>query len=81
MSEKWGSEFILYYKAKKEMSYIKFYDNGTSIKIGVPAENKSMLSFESKFDIEEQTIVPVQISKKEVEELIDFLKRKLEEME
>ena len=40
-----------------------------------------MLSFESKFDIEEQTIVPVQISKKEVEELIDFLKRKLEEME
>lgn len=81
MSEKWRDEFILYYKTKKEMGYIKFYDNGTSIEIGVPTENKSMLSFDSKFDNDEQSVVSINISKKEVEELIDFLKRKLEEME
>lgn len=63
------------------MGYIKFYDNGTSIEIGVPTENKSMLSFDSKFDNDEQSVVSINISKKEVEELIDFLKRKLEEME
>lgn len=59
------------------MGYIKFYDNGTSIEIGVPTENKSMLSFDSKFDNDEQSVVSINISKKEVEELIDFLKRKL----
>lgn len=63
------------------MSYIKFYDNGASIEIGISASDKSILFFESKYEGSDLSAVSVDISKKEVEELIDFLKRKLEEME
>lgn len=63
------------------MSYIKFYDNGTSIEIGISASDKSILFFESKYEGSDLPAVSVDISKKKVEELIDFLKRKLEEME
>nr|DAE93948.1 MAG TPA: hypothetical protein [Caudoviricetes sp.] len=45
------------------------------------ASDKSILFFESKYEGSDLPAVSVDISKKEVEELIDFLKRKLEEME
>ncbi|UWF79544.1 MAG: hypothetical protein [Bacteriophage sp.] len=59
----------------------KFYDNGTSIEIGISASDKSILYFESIYEESELPAYIVELSKKEVEELIDFLKRKLEEME
>lgn len=55
------------------MSYIKFYDNGVSIEIGTPANDKSILCFDSKVDIDEESLITVNISKKEVQELILFL--------
>lgn len=62
------------------MSCIKFYDNGVSIEIGTPANDKSRLCFDSIVDVDEESRITVNISKKEVQELIDFLKSKLEEM-
>lgn len=59
----------------------KFYDNGTSIEIGISASDKSILYFESIYEESELPAYIVELLKKEVEELIDFLKRKLEEME
>lgn len=59
----------------------KFYDNGTSLEIGISASDKSLLYFESKYEESELPTSIVELSKKEVEELIDFLGRKLEEME
>lgn len=59
----------------------KFYDNGTSLEIGISASDKSLLYFESKYEESELPASIVELSKKEVEELIDFLGRKLEEME
>ena len=62
---------------------VKFYDfeDGASIEIGISASDKSILFFESKYEGSDLPAVSVDISKTEVEELIDFLKRKLEEME
>lgn len=59
----------------------KFYDNGTSLEIGISESDKSILYFESKYEGSELPASIVELSKKEVEELIDFLGRKLEEME
>ena len=59
----------------------KFYDNETSIEIGISASDKPILYFESIYEESELPAYIVELSKKEVEELIDFLKRKLEEME
>lgn len=60
------------------MSYIKFYDNGVSIEIGTPVNDKSILSFDSKVDIDEESLIT--ISKKDVQELILFLQNKVEDM-
>lgn len=62
---------------------VKFYDNnnGEYLEIGISAIDKSILFFESKYEGSDLPGVSVNLSKKEVEELIDFLKRKLEEME
>lgn len=60
---------------------IKFYDSGASLEIGISARDESILYFDSKYEGDERSVVSVDLSKKEVEELIDFLKRKLEEME
>ena len=43
--------------------------------------DKPILYFESIYEESELPAYIVELSKKEVEELIDFLKRKLEEME
>lgn len=59
----------------------KFYDNGNSLEIGISASDKSILYFESKYEESELPAYIVELSKKEVEELIDFLGKKLEEME
>lgn len=63
------------------MSNIKFYDNGTSMEVGVPAEDRSRLDFDSKYDNDEKSFVSISISKREVKELIKFLENKFEEME
>jgi hypothetical protein len=65
---------------QKNMSYIKFYDNGVSIEIGTPVNDKSILCFDSKVDIDEESLITVNISKKDVQELILFLQNKVEDM-
>lgn len=72
--------FIVNSIKQKNMSYIKFYDNGVSIEIGTPANDKSILFFDSKVDIDKESLITVSISKKEVQELILFLQNKVDEM-
>ena len=45
----------------------KFYDNGTSIEIGISASDKSILYFESIYEESELPAYIVKLSKKEVE--------------
>ena len=59
------------------MSFIKFYDNGSSMEIGVPVNDKSILSFESKTDNDDDFIIEVNISRNEVQEVILFLQNKV----
>lgn len=61
-------------------AYLKFYDNGTSLEVGTNMETGNVF-FETKYDNDEESSCPVFLSKEEIQELIEFLTKKVKNMD
>ena len=61
-------------------AYLKFYDNGTSLEVGKNNETENIF-FETRYDNDEESECQVDLSKEEVQELIEFLTKKVKNMD
>lgn len=61
-------------------AYLKFYDNGTSLEVGTNMETGNV-SFVTRFDNDEDSSCFVDLSKEELQELIEFLTKKVKDMD
>lgn len=61
-------------------AYLKFYDNGTSLEVGTNMENGKVF-FETRYDNDEDYLCSVDLSKEEIQELIEFLTKKVKNMD
>lgn len=61
-------------------AYLKFYDNGASLEVGENNETGNIF-FETEYGNDEDSTCSVDLSKDEVQELIEYLTKKLKGME
>ena len=61
-------------------AYLKFYDNGTSLEVGTNNETENVF-FETRFANDEDSSCFVSLSKDELQELIEFLTKKVKNMD
>lgn len=61
-------------------AYLKFYDNGTSLEVGENNETGNIF-FETEYGNDGNSTCSVDLSKDDVQELIEYLTKKLKGME
>lgn len=61
-------------------AYLKFYDNETSLEAGTNMETGNVF-FETKYDNDRKALCPVDLSKEEIQVLIEFLTIKVKNMD
>ena len=59
---------------------LKIFDNGTSLEVGTNNETENVF-FETRFGNDEDSTCSVDLSKDEVQELIEYLTKKLKGVE
>ena len=60
-------------------TYLKFYDNGASMEVGENLETGN-ISFETEYGNDEGSNLSIDLTKEEVQELIEFLTKKVKGM-